>query len=318
MDDRLARAAQAVDERRLADVREADDRDGAEKRRTASGSSSSSRFVLVELLLEGTSVSVSSSAMDSISLRPRAAASAAAASPRASRPVSDTGSGPEVGRTPEAARGVRHLRTAHRKSRYTGLGRNVSDKRQGSVTGARRCCGARGGTACCGRPAACRSRSHSQRRRSSASISLGRLAVALGVARQVGEAHRLAVRDRDRLEVAEPPLVRPVDRGADDRHVLLERGHRRARLHRPERRPSAGACPRRRSRARFPRARPRASAARPRGRTLRGGRRTTRRGAGTRRRAVSRAPPPSRGSRRAAATTSRTPECRSRRGGCTR
>src|SRR5438270_3560828 len=58
-----------------------------------------------------------------------------------------------------------------------------------------------------------------------------RLAVALRVPRQALEAARLAPRDRDRSEVPEPPVLRAVDRGWDDRHILLQRDHRRTRLH---------------------------------------------------------------------------------------
>ena len=57
-----------------------------------------------------------------------------------------------------------------------------------------------------------------------------RLAVTLAAARQAVEAHRLAPDDRDRREVADLPLLRAVDRAADDGHVLLQRDHRRARL----------------------------------------------------------------------------------------
>ena len=61
----------------------------------------------------------------------------------------------------------------------------------------------------------------------------GGLAVALRVLRQPVEAQRLAPGDRDRMPVAGLPLVRAVDRGRDDRDVLLERDHRRAGLHLP-------------------------------------------------------------------------------------
>ena len=75
VDDRLPRAAQPVDERRLADVREADDRDRAEKRRR------SLRLVLplelvVELLVEEILVCLVVG-HGQRSLRPRAALSAA-------------------------------------------------------------------------------------------------------------------------------------------------------------------------------------------------------------------------------------------------
>src|SRR5262245_19967477 len=52
-------------------------------------------------------------------------------------------------------------------------------------------------------------------------------AVALAGARNPLEAHRLAPGDRDRLEVAQLPELRPVDRRRHDRDVLLERDHRR-------------------------------------------------------------------------------------------
>src|SRR4051812_32667388 len=52
---------------------------------------------------------------------------------------------------------------------------------------------------------------------------LRRLAVALRAAREIAEPDRLAVGDRDRLEVAGTPLVRAVDRRAHDGRVLLER-----------------------------------------------------------------------------------------------
>ena len=51
VDDRLAGAAQPVDERRLADVREADDRDGAEQRRRRSRLGG--EVVVVRLLVGG-------------------------------------------------------------------------------------------------------------------------------------------------------------------------------------------------------------------------------------------------------------------------
>ena len=102
---------------------------------------------------------------------------------------------------------------------------------QGSVTEARSASGARGGTALRGRPAAWMSRSHSQRRWISCSISSDACAIALRAARVAVEAHRLAPRDRRRGEVAELPVLRAVDRTAHDRHALLQRDHRRARLH---------------------------------------------------------------------------------------
>src|SRR6185312_14442677 len=57
-----------------------------------------------------------------------------------------------------------------------------------------------------------------------------RLPVALAAARQPLEAHWLAPGDRDRREVAGLPVLRAVDRGADHRHVLLQRDHRSTRL----------------------------------------------------------------------------------------
>ena len=51
------------------------------------------------------------------------------------------------------------------------------------------------------------------------------------VASQVADPPRLAPGDRARVEVAELPVLRAVDRAADDRHVLLHRDHRGAGLH---------------------------------------------------------------------------------------
>jgi uncharacterized protein (TIGR03790 family) len=62
----------------------------------------------------------------------------------------------------------------------------------------------------------------------------GRLLVTLASAGQAVEPERLAPRDRDRVEVAEPPFVRAVQRGADHRHVLGDRDHRGPWLHGPE------------------------------------------------------------------------------------
>src|SRR3954452_7119958 len=63
-------------------------------------------------------------------------------------------------------------------------------------------------------------------------LDLGRRgAVALAVAREAVEAHRLAERHGDRREVADLPRLRAVDRSDDDRDILLQRRHRRARLH---------------------------------------------------------------------------------------
>src|SRR5581483_3887509 len=59
-----------------------------------------------------------------------------------------------------------------------------------------------------------------------------RLAVALRSPGKPLEAHRLAPGDRRRREVAELPLERAVDRAAEERYVLLQSDHRRARLHR--------------------------------------------------------------------------------------
>ena len=122
-----------------------------------------------------------------------------------------------------------------------------------------------------GRPAALMSRSHSQRRRISRRSpprprgSPSRRAEAV-------EAHRLAPRDRRRGEVAELPVLRAVDRAAHDRHALLQRDHRRARLHLVRERRSSAASPRRRRRAPCPRARPRACGVRLRDPTRRAAR----------------------------------------------
>src|SRR3954453_21971874 len=42
---------------------------------------------------------------------------------------------------------------------------------------------------------------------------------------------RLAEGDRDGMEVAEPPVLRALDRAADDRHALLHSDHRRTGKH---------------------------------------------------------------------------------------
>src|SRR5436190_3278647 len=42
---------------------------------------------------------------------------------------------------------------------------------------------------------------------------------------------RLAEGDQDRMEVAEPPVLRALDRAAHDRHALLHSDHRRTRKH---------------------------------------------------------------------------------------
>src|SRR3954464_2331075 len=47
------------------------------------------------------------------------------------------------------------------------------------------------------------------------------------------QADRLAEGDRDRMEVAEPPVLRAVDGAAPDRRALLQGDHRRARKHLP-------------------------------------------------------------------------------------
>src|SRR3972149_594385 len=57
------------------------------------------------------------------------------------------------------------------------------------------------------------------------------LAVAPAALRQAVEAHWLAERDRDRMEVAGAPGLGAVDGAADDRRALLQRDHRGARLH---------------------------------------------------------------------------------------
>src|SRR5262245_15312304 len=58
---------------------------------------------------------------------------------------------------------------------------------------------------------------------------LGRGRVALGVARMLCEAHRLAEGDRHLGAVAELPFLGAVDRGWDHRHALADRHHRGAR-----------------------------------------------------------------------------------------
>ena len=52
-----------------------------------------------------------------------------------------------------------------------------------------------------------------------------RRSVALGIARMIADVERLAKRDRDRVEVSEPPVLRAVDRAADDRGALLHGDH---------------------------------------------------------------------------------------------
>src|SRR5215208_3556986 len=61
----------------------------------------------------------------------------------------------------------------------------------------------------------------------------GGLPVSARAAREAVEAHRVAPGDRDGVEVAGPPVLRPVDRTADDGDIVLERDHPRARLDLP-------------------------------------------------------------------------------------
>src|SRR5262249_47360040 len=56
----------------------------------------------------------------------------------------------------------------------------------------------------------------------------GRLAVSAAAPRQTLEAERLAPGDRDRMEVADLPCLRAVDRAGHNRDVLLQGDHRRA------------------------------------------------------------------------------------------
>ena len=101
----------------------------------------------------------------------------------------------------------------------------------------------------CGRSApwavrACASTRKSQRRRIS---RLDRAPRPRGspcrVLRQAVETHRLAPRDRDRVKVPTLPELRAVDRRRDDRHVLLQRDHRRAGLHLARARPTRWRVP---------------------------------------------------------------------------